>query len=162
MLLALSACGAPAPGNGEAPPELHFTNFVLYEYEHGELAFSASAKNAAGSRHHLDLQGIDVHHRGSKESGALQISSERGSIDVDSNGFLLDGKVSVVDASGRHLVTDHAAYDPNGKRFDVPGAVNMIGSDLNFHAAGVQGTTDSEELTFKGPVEGSFKMNKKK
>ena len=158
--LALAACTAPPAPPHEAPPELTFSDMTMYQYDRGTVAFRASAAGAAGDRHRLELTSIEVHHRGAQQLGALDIKAPHGSIDVDNNGFVLSGGVSLTDSAGRHLETDRAMFDPKQQRFEVPGQVKMVGRDLTFTAAGVSALLDSEELTFNGPIDGSFKMSK--
>lgn len=157
--LLVGAC-APPPPPQQPPPELSFSDMIMYQYDRGTVAFRASAKSAAGDRHHLDLTGIEVHHRGAQQVGAIDIKAPHGVIDVDNNGFELSGGVRVVDSAGRHLETDRGSFDPRSKSFDVPGGVQMVGRDLTFKAAGVGALIDSEELTFKGPIEGTFRLKK--
>jgi len=157
LAVVFAACKPPPP-QPPAPPELSFSDMTLYQYDRGSVAFRASAKTAFGDRHHLDLTQIEVHHRGARQVGALDIAAPKGSIDVDNNGFVLSGGVSVIDGTGRHLQTESGSFDPVHKVFEVPGVVNVRGQDLAFTAAGVSAEQESEELTFHGPIAGTFRM----
>jgi hypothetical protein len=154
-----SACSPPPPPL-EPPPELSFSDMTVFQYDHGAVAFRAAVGSATGDRHRLSLSNVEVHHRGAQQVGALDIRAPHGAIDVDQNGFELAGGAVVVDSSGRRLKTDRLSYQPAQKTFVVPGPVEMVGRDISFTAAGVTALVDSEDLTFRGPIDGTFKLKK--
>lgn len=154
-----TSCSNPPPTTSH--PELAFSDMTITEYNHGSLVYSAHARTAVGSRHDLDLQDVNIEHRGAKLVGKIAIASKHGHLNIDKGGIEFDQGVNVKDTNGRYLLTEQVTYTPDKQILLIPGKITLSGRDLNMTANRVQGTIDSEQYTLEGPIEGTFITPKK-
>ena len=166
VLLAVALASLPATALATGPaderaadpetrdlPETRLRGVLFEGFRVGQTEFEVRATHADidWSARRANLRAVEIQFL-SKDRGTIQVRSDTGSVDLESEDFELTGNVHGITSRGERFVTDEVRYRQATNSLHGSGDVRLEREGLVFVGRGMDIDLETREVRFTGKV----------